>query len=82
VVRRDAVRILERPAAISWDYDEEADVLYLSIGEPRPAVGIDIGEGVILRYDEEGKEVVGITLIGLRASLLKNLTESHQSSQA
>lgn len=69
----EAVRILEKPAAITWDYDEYADVLYLSIGEPQPAVGIDIGEGVVLRYDETRKEVVGLTLIGLRARLLKGL---------
>ena len=36
---------LKKPAAIDWDYDEEADVLYLSVGEPQPAVGIDVGEG-------------------------------------
>ncbi len=69
----EAVRILEKPATISWDYDEEADVLYLSLGEPRPAVGTDIGEGIVVRYDETNKEVVGLTLIGLRARLMKSL---------
>jgi uncharacterized protein YuzE len=69
----EAVKILEKPTSISWDYDEEADVLYLSIGEPQPAVGLDIGDGVIVRYDEARKEVIGLTLIGLRARLLKNL---------
>ncbi|MFQ5796133.1 MAG: DUF2283 domain-containing protein, partial [Candidatus Bipolaricaulia bacterium] len=64
------------PEAIHWDYDEEADVLYLSIGEPQVAVGVDIGEGVIVRYDEARKEVVGLTLIGLRARLLKGLADS------
>jgi len=73
----EAIRILEKPTTITWDYDEEADVLYLSIGEPQPAVGMDIGEGVILRYDEARKEVVGLTLIGLRARLLKGLAGSH-----
>jgi uncharacterized protein YuzE len=34
-------KFLEKPAEISWDYDEEADVPYLSTGEPRPAVGVD-----------------------------------------
>ena len=29
------------------------------------------GEGVILRYDEAHKEIVGLVLIGLRARLLK-----------
>ena len=69
----EAVKILEKPATISWDYDEEADVLYLSLGEPRPAVGMDIGEGIVVRYDETKKEVVGLTLIGLRARLMKSL---------
>jgi uncharacterized protein YuzE len=73
----EAVKILEKPTTINWDYDEEADVLYLSIGEPQPAVGMDIGEGVILRYDEAHKEVVGLTLIGLRARLLKGLAGNH-----
>ncbi len=71
----DAIRILEKPASISWDYDQDADVLYLSVGEPLPAVGVDIGEGVVLRYDEDRKEVVGLTLIGLRARLLQELAQ-------
>lgn len=71
----ETVKILEIPASLSWDYDEEADVLYLSVGEPRPAVGVDIGEGAILRYDENQKEVVGLTLIGLRTRLVKELQE-------
>lgn len=70
----EAVKIPERPTEIRWDYDEEADVLYLSMGEPRPAIGIDIGEGVILRY-EARREVVGLTLIGLRARLLRGLAD-------
>ncbi len=69
----EAVKILEKPATITWDYDEEADVLYLSIGEPRPAIGMDIGEGIVVRYDEVSQEVVGLTLIGLRARVMKNL---------
>ena len=71
----ETVKILEKPVAINWDYDEEADVLYLSVGEPQPAVGVDIGEGTVLRYDEARKEVVGVTLIGLKARLLKELAE-------
>ncbi|HKA52218.1 MAG TPA: DUF2283 domain-containing protein [Candidatus Binatia bacterium] len=69
----EALRVLEKPESVTWDYDEDADVLYLSIGEPQPAIGVDIGEGLIVRYDENRKEVVGLTLIGLRARLLKGL---------
>jgi uncharacterized protein YuzE len=67
------IKILEKPAEVDWEYDEEADVLYLAVGKPEPAVGVDIGDGVIVRYNEERKEVVGVTLIGLRARLLKEL---------
>ena len=67
---------LDKPSMLNWDYDAEADVLYLSTGEPQPALGVDIGEGVILRYDEAHNEVVGLTLIGLRSRLLSRLNES------
>ena len=69
----EAIKILERPSDLQWEYDEEADVLYLSLGEPRQGVGMVIGEGIIVRYDEAEKEVLGLTLIGLRARVLKNL---------
>jgi uncharacterized protein YuzE len=71
----EAISILEKPTAITWDYDEDADVLYLSLGELQPAVGVDIGEGVIVRYDETRQEVVSLTVLGLRARLLKGLRE-------
>ena len=71
----ETLKILENKEAIDWEYDEEADVLYISTGKPQSAVGIDIGEGVIVRYDEGRQEVVGLTLIGLRDRLLKGLGE-------
>lgn len=70
---KDAVKILDKADRIGWDYDEEADVLYLSIGSPIPAVGVDIGEGVVLRYDEPRREVVGLTILNVRARLLRRL---------
>lgn len=78
----EAARILRRPAAITWDYDDGADVLYLSVGEPQPAVGVDIGDGIVLRYDEGRGEVVGLTMIGLRARLLEGLGGSMQPESA
>jgi uncharacterized protein YuzE len=69
----EALKILDKPGEITWEYDEEADVLYLSIGEPRPALGIDVGEGLVLRYDEGRREVVGLTVLGLRERLLLGL---------
>lgn len=73
----EALKILEKQQDIEWDYDEDADVLYLSIGVPRQGVGIDIGEGLVVRFDEEEREVVGLTVLGLRSRLLKGLDFGH-----
>ena len=60
---------------MSWNYDEAADVLCLSVGELRSAVGVDTDEGVVARYDETYKDVVSMTPIGLRARHLKELEQ-------
>ena len=71
----EALKILEGKSQLDWEYDEEADVLYISVGKPRPALGVDIGEGVIVRWDEQTREVVGLTIIGLRARLAEGLEQ-------
>ena len=71
----EILKILEKPQELDWDYDEEGDVLYISVGKPQPAVGIDIGEGVVVRYDEAQKQVVGLTFIGLRDRVLKGISD-------
>jgi uncharacterized protein YuzE len=48
------------------DYDADADVLYLSIGEPRHAVGEQTPEGHIVHFDEKTEEFCGVTLIGVQ----------------
>lgn len=62
----EALKILEKKENLNWEYDEEADVLYIGIGEPVEALGLDVGEGVIVRYREDTAEVVGITIIGVK----------------
>jgi len=59
----------DRTGPISWDYDDEADVLYLAFGKPRPAVGVDMGDGVIIRFDETAREIVGLTIVGVGGKL-------------
>ncbi len=46
-------------------YDVNADVLYISIGEPRAAISEMIAEDVILRRDVETNEVIGLTLLSM-----------------
>ncbi len=69
----EEIKILDKKENLNWNYDEEADVLYISIGEPQKALGIDIGEGAVVRYKEETKEVVGLTLLGVKERLLRSL---------
>jgi uncharacterized protein YuzE len=56
-------------ATIDFDtahYDRDADVLYLSVGDPTRAVDFDeTAEGHALRYDEHG-DLIGITIVGAR----------------
>jgi uncharacterized protein YuzE len=48
------------------DYDERADVLYLSIGEPRPPAREEVtSDGHLIRYDEDGS-LSGITLVNAK----------------
>jgi uncharacterized protein YuzE len=47
-------------------YDEKADVLYLSVGEPRKAARQEATpEGHVVRYDGDGN-VIGITLVNAK----------------
>lgn len=69
----ESPKIPERSSSATWEYDTEADVLYLSVGGPRPAVGVDIGDGLVLRYDEARRDVTGLTVIGLRKRLMRGL---------
>ena len=62
----EAIKLFEKKdVPLDWEYDGEADALYISFGKPRAALGVDVGEGVVVRYDEKAREVVGLTLIGV-----------------
>lgn len=67
------MKILERGNALTWEYDEDADVLYVSVGKPQKAMGVDVGDGTVVRYSEAKGEVVGITMMGFRKRLMMGL---------
>jgi uncharacterized protein YuzE len=55
---------------IGLDYDEEADVLYLSFGKPREAKdSVEVEDGVVYRIADD--EIVGITIIDFKARTKK-----------
>jgi hypothetical protein len=45
-------------------YDRGADILYLSLGNPRDDEGEDRPFGVVLRYDIKDEKPSGVTVIG------------------
>lgn len=49
------------------DYDEEADVLYISLRKPQQATDSDMDGRFIYHYD--GSELVGVTVLQAKASL-------------
>jgi uncharacterized protein YuzE len=73
----EAMKLFEKPGApLDWEYDGEADALYISFGPPRPATGLDVGEGMIVRYDEVAREVVGLTIIGVARRLEEHVRKA------
>jgi uncharacterized protein YuzE len=54
------------------DYDADADVLYLHVGDPATAVDFDESpEGHGLRFDAQ-RRLVGITVVGVREVLRRD----------
>lgn len=55
---------------VNVDYDEEADVLYLSFGEPREAAdSMEVEDGIVYRISNN--EVVGITVTNFNTRVQK-----------
>ena len=49
---------------LQYFFDKEADVLYLSQGEPRAdAESEEVGDGIVARFDPVTREVVGFTIL-------------------
>ena len=59
----ETLNISEKKEKIKWYYDAEADVLYISFGNPKNAEGIDIGEGTIIRIEPDSREIIGVTIL-------------------
>ena len=56
----EALKLFDKKdARLDWEYDGDADTLYISFGKPKSVLGVDVGD------DEKAREVVGLTLIGL-----------------
>jgi len=67
------MEMFEGKSKLNWKYEEEEDVLYISSQEPQRAIGIDIGEGLIVRWDDDIREIIGVTIVGLKSRLDESL---------
>jgi len=50
---------------MTFFYDEEGDVLDISIGKPKKAISQEIGNDIIIRKDQKGN-VVGFTILNFQ----------------
>lgn len=69
----ETLNISEKKNKIKWDYDAEADVLYISFGNPKNAEGVDIGEGTIIRIQQDSKEIIGVTILNPLSRTLSSI---------
>jgi uncharacterized protein YuzE len=57
--------LLKMPSNQIWvDYDEDADVLYISFQKPQHADESEMEDNIVYHY--QGKDLVGITVIGAK----------------
>ena len=66
---------------IKWDYDADADILYISFGNPKNAEGVDIGEGTIMRIQPDTNEITGVTILNPLNRTLSSLMGKNQSTR-
>lgn len=61
------------------NYDEDADVLYASFGEPKMAVSKEVEDGKFVRFDPFTDEIVGVTILDFKQCCMlpnQNIAES------
>jgi hypothetical protein len=67
---------------ITRKYDADSHILYLSVGQPRPAISVSLPLGVLVRSDKSTGEFVGVTFIDFeinrRSEYEKVLVNSHR----
>ena len=54
---------IKRVEQFELSYDRDADVLYISIGAPRPAHTYEEEQGLLIRKDPKTGETVGVTIL-------------------
>ncbi len=71
----ETIKISEKKEHLKWDYDAEADVLYIYFGSPVEAEGIDLGNGTIARINSKTNEIEGFTILNPIQKTLSHLNQ-------
>ncbi len=48
---------------MNFFYDEQGDILDISIGEPQSAISEEVGDDVLIRRDMKTNDIVGFTIL-------------------
>ncbi len=56
---------------LKLNYDKKNDILYLSIGDPKPSYGEEDVSGIVIRRDMASNDITGITIF----DFMKRITE-------
>ncbi len=54
-------------SGLTFSYDKEGDILYVSFGDPVPAYGENLNEDILLRCSLEDGGLVALTVVSFRA---------------
>lgn len=59
---------------VNSDYDEKADVLYVSFGKPQKSEVLDFGEDLFIRFNPNSGAITGFTIMNF-SSAKKDIEE-------
>jgi uncharacterized protein YuzE len=64
-VGKNKRRVVKLPQKkqVSSNYDEDADILYVSFGKPRKSEVLDTGDDFLIRFDSNTGEITGFTIL-------------------
>jgi uncharacterized protein YuzE len=65
---------------IQISYDDLADVLYISFGDPRPGIASEVNIGDFVRVDPYTNEVLGITILDFKERYMQKTSMSIKES--
>ncbi len=60
---------------ISFSYDAEADILYVSFGAARSGIGLSINDSLLLRMDQQMKTLIALSIFDYSQTSKKSRIE-------